>query len=92
MSKLKEKKLMNRITKTLLTKLIMLNNSKFGEITSKLPNKKKLIKNMLTKLNLPLKLKLLNILLNNSPNLTLLLPSNNPKKLLKLIEKKKPKN
>lgn len=83
---------MNRITKTLLTKLIMLNNSKFGEITSKLPNKKKLIKNMPTKLNLPLKLKLLNILLNNSPNLTLLLPSNNPKKLLKLIEKKKPKN
>lgn len=65
MNKLKEKKLMKKITKTLLTKLTMLNNSKFGEITSKLPNKKKLIKNMLTMLKLLLKPKLLNILLKD---------------------------
>lgn len=82
---------MNRITKMLLTKLTMPNNSKFGEITSKLLNKRKLIKNTPTKLKLPLKPKLLNILLKDSLNSTLPLPLNNPKKLLKPREKKKPK-
>jgi hypothetical protein len=72
-----------------LTKLITLNNSKSGEITFKLPNKRKLIKNMPLKSKKPLKKKLLITLLKDWLNSTFPPLLNKPKNNSKKNKKKK---
>jgi len=79
MTKSKTKKLKFNTKKTKLTKLITPNNSKSGEITFKLPNKRKLIKNMPLKSKKPLKKKLLITLLKDWLNSTFPPLLNKPK-------------